>query len=147
MYGSGGVGGNRLVRLKPGVDNVRRVKSANGVMLVCTDTECFVTGRDDTARGTPLFKLRVGDAVLTEIDDRIEETTIMEISEHLGQTVVYTPMLDGGHLFIAGEVVVEGMEFWEKVRWWLRSGRWGTVERRGGFVLHNRKPDGDPLIT
>ncbi len=118
--------------MKQGFDRVRRVRTANGVMVEATDTERFVVDRNDH-NGTTLIRLRVGDTVLTEIDDRVEASKIVEISTYLRSCVVYTPSLDNNHLFVAGQIV------WP---WWKRL--WFRLTHRrkpmGGFVLHNRKP-------
>ncbi|HXG82648.1 MAG TPA: hypothetical protein VNI84_01350 [Pyrinomonadaceae bacterium] len=126
---------NILLKLKEGFDYVRRVRSANNCFIECTDTERFIVSRSDS-EGTPLFRLRVGDAVLTEIDGRIESSRIIEISEYLGKTFVYTPTLSNNRLFIAGEIRRFG--FFEK----LTEKALSFFRRKvagGGFLLHNSK--------
>jgi hypothetical protein len=122
---------NLLRKLRLGMDYVRRVRTANGCEIICTDTEAFIRDRDDE-KGTPLWHLRVGDSVLTEIDDRIEETTIVSISPFLGKMQVFTPVLSGSHLFLAGRL---------KLMWHQRLWNWLTRQKQitGYFVLHNRK--------
>lgn len=132
LWASGEFRPNILTKLKIGFENVRRVRAANGVELVCTDTERFFVSATDI-NGTPLYRLRVGGYIQTEIDGAIEESRIVEISDYLGQTQVYTPTLSNSHLFIAGEIPEASFwqRFFDKI---LRR-----KERKGGFVLHNRK--------
>lgn len=130
-WAAAGLVPNILIKLKEGVGNVRWVRAANGIELVCTDTERFIVDSLDS-KGTPLYQLRVGDPVLTEIDNRIEKSPIAEISAYLGQEMVYTPTLDNNHLFIAGE--------WKQSVWRRVMSR--VLRRKrvmGGFVLHNWK--------
>jgi len=126
-WAAAGLQPNILIKLRESVCNVRRVRTANGCVVVCTDSERFVTDRDDR-NGTMLQFLRVGDSVLTEIDDRIEHSPIIEISAYLGSTMVYTPTLSDNHLFIAGA--------WKPSLWQRLVSR---KRKKGGFVLHNRK--------
>jgi len=133
-WSAAGLQPNTLIKLREAMSSVRRVRSANGCEVICTDTEKFVTDRDDH-KGTALYLLRVGDPVLTEIDDRIEVSRISEISPILGQMHVYTPTLSDNNLFIAG---AWKPGFWQRLR--------SLFTRRktlGGFVLHNQKLDPD----
>lgn len=137
VWAAGGVKNNVLASLRYGFDYVRRVRTANGCEVTCTDTERFTAGRDDE-HGTPLYLLRVGDTVLTEIDGRIEESAITEIGpKSRAKFQVVTPSLTGSHHFIAGHRRPSHLEF----IWSLLTRRnW----KRGGFVLHNNKPLDDP---
>lgn len=134
MWADVGSEPNLLTKLKVSqrVEKVRRVRSANGCEVVCTDGESFMTDRTDY-RGTFLFRLRVGDPVLTKIDGRVVQSKIAEISAYIGEEIVYTPSLSNSKLFIAGE--------W-KPGWWQRLvTRFRTGRKvRGGLVLHNQKP-------
>lgn len=123
---------NVLIKLRRGFAPVREVISANGLYLKCTDTERFVTNVSDHS-GTPLHRLRVGDSILTEIDGKIEKTTIKYISPLLPQEVVYTPSLSHNRLFIAGK---KRYKMWE-----IFLSFFGRKKEKGGFVLHNRKLD------
>ena len=125
---------NILARLKESKkpEKVRRVRSANGCEVVCTDGEAFVTTPFDR-NGTFLFRLRVGDPVLTKVDGRVVQSRITEISPYCGLELVYTPSLGHGHTFIAGEW---RPAWWQKLLARLRTG----TAVRGGFVLHNVKP-------
>jgi len=118
MWASAAMNPNQLGKLRPAMENVRRVRSTNGIEIVCTDTEQFTVNPTDTF-GTQLFKLRVGDSVVTEVDGRIEVSTIAEISEYLGKERVYTPSLSGNRLFIAGK-------------------SFRRTKKKSGFVLHNK---------
>lgn len=139
MWADVGIEPNLLTKLKvsPRVAKVRRVRSANGCEVVCTDGESFMTNRTDY-RGTFLFRLRVGDPVLTKIDGRVVQSKIAEISEYIGEEIVYTPSLSNSKLFIGGEWKPG---WWAKIWSGLRTGR----AVRAGFVLHNRKPGDPPL--
>ena len=131
-WAAAGLQPNILIKLRESMCNVRRVRAANGCEVICTDTERFVTGRDDR-NGTPLHFLRVGDGVLTEIDGCIESSPIIEISPILGQMQVYTPTLSDNHLFIAGTCKPGLLQ---RIKRLFRGRR-----KIGGFVLHNRKID------
>jgi hypothetical protein len=124
---------NFLLGVKTGVSRVRPVRSANGVEIYCTDSEKFIVDFTDF-NGTPLYRLRVGDRIMTEIDDRQEPSTIAEIGPYLsGLYTVYTPNLSNSHLWVAGTL---------KVSWWRRllAKLLGKKPARGGFILHNEKP-------
>ena len=123
---------NLLVKLKPGRSRVRLVRAANGVELICTDTESFIVSRKDW-HGLPLHRLRVGDPVVTEIDGRIEDTTIEFIGPLMGWRQVFTPSLSNNHLFIAGRL---NLTRWQRFMDWIYRRR----RTKGGFVLHNAKP-------
>jgi hypothetical protein len=129
-WSDGGVNGNVLVKLRQGFAPVRRVSSANGCYIRCTDTERFVTD-DGDLYGTPLTALRVGDTVMTEVDGKKERSQIVEISPHLERTHVYTPKLSNSHYFIAGEQAP--FTGWRKILGFL------SRRTRRGFILHNRK--------
>lgn len=132
LWAAGSIEPNYLVDLKPGVEWVRLVRAANGVWIECTDTEAFVVSGSDFS-GTPLYRMRVGDPVMTEIDDRWESSTIVEISSYRRQDVVYTPSLSNSHLFVAGRL--EQTRWQRFLNWIFRRRR-----QRGGFLLHNVKP-------
>lgn len=122
---------NLLVKLREGFEQVRLVRSALGIEVICTDTEAFMVDHTDY-RGTALRNLRVGDVVFVEIDDRIVKDTLAYISPYLGQQSVFTPTLSDNHLFIAGEM---------RLNWWQKT--WNKLllgrEVKGGFLLHNQK--------
>lgn len=122
-WAAGSLKPNLLLKLRSSMCEVRKVTTANGCEIICTDTERFMVDSRDY-RGTPLYMLRVGDAVLTEVDDRIVLSKITEITPYLGKRLVYTPSLSDSHLFIAGAI---------RQKWWKR-------QVSGGFVLHNAKP-------
>lgn len=131
---------NILVRIKTGVGYTRIVRSRNGCEIECTDTERFVVSPDDSD-GTPLFSLRTGDSVLTEINGRIEPSEIVLISSHSSEKKrVYTPSLSGSKIFIGGTIAKDAL-FW---KWLLRRIQFWRKETNktysGGFVLHNLKP-------
>ena len=129
---------NLLIKLNQSFDYVRGVTAANGCYIECTDTERFVIDANDE-NGTMLKWLRVGDAVLTEIDGRIESSKIAEITAYLGKVQVYTPELSHDRLFIGG--------YLKHRRWYQRllTKLTGSARKRGGFVLHNRKNDGGDI--
>jgi len=133
MWASDGLQPNVLLKLKRSLAKVqvRRVRSANGCEVICTDGESFVTDPSNIGKGTFLSHLRVGDSVLTKIDGRIEQSTISEISSHLGQEWVYTPSLSNTHIFFGG--YASKATGFEKVKNMFRSGK-------RQFVLHNAKP-------
>lgn len=123
---------NLLIKIKYGIEFTRKVLSANGCFVECTDTERFVCDRNDT-EGTPLYRLKIGDSVLTEIDGRIEPSKIVSISAFSEKKVpVYTPVLSRNRFFIAGEYRQTIFE---------RLFNYFIKKRKvaGGFVLHNRK--------
>lgn len=130
---------NTLIKLRPGVDNVRRVRTSQGVEVVCTDTESFMVNNTDY-KGTMLTHLRVGDAVFVEIDDRVIQDKIVEISPYLRKDQVFTPTLSDNRLFIAGEL---------KLNWWQRFLNRIVLKRQvmGGIVLHNNKQYIEPDVT
>ena len=134
LWASGGVRPNLLVNLKEGVSDVRTVVSENGCEITCTDTERFITSETDM-KGTPLCFLRVGDLVMTEVDDRLELSRIKSISGYKGVTKVYTPTLSDGHLFVAGQWKCPSL----LQRVLMKFARRGKVQ--GGFILHNAKID------
>lgn len=134
LWAGGHLKENILIHLKPGFASVRRVRSANGCEVYCTDTERFIVFEGDE-KGMPLMRLRVGDPVLTEIDGFYQQSTISEISGLLPSRRVLTPTLSDNHLFIAGRIRFTGLQ---KVWHWLKR----IALRRGfagGFVLHNAK--------
>lgn len=132
-WASGAVANNLLASLRYGFDYVRTVRTENGCEVTCTDTECFTAGRSDE-HGTPLYRLRVGDVVLTDVDGRIEYARITEIGPRSRvKHQVVTPSLTGSHHFIAG-----------KRRPTMLERIWSVLTlgpfKKGGFVLHNNKP-------
>lgn len=132
LWAAAGLRPNALVKLRPGISRVRWVVAKNGVWLRATDTERFTVAPNDFD-GTPLYRLRVGDPIMTEIDDRIEQSTIKWISPYLPEETVFTPSLTTNNLFIAGFM---------RLSWWKRL--WNRIAHRrqvkGGFILHNAKP-------
>ncbi len=118
---------NILIRLKKSAkpEKVRRLRTANGIEVICTDGEAFMVDRTDY-KGTFLFRLRVGGSILTKIDGKIESSKIVEISDYLGEEFVYTPTLSKTHIFIAGQ--------WKR-KWWQVWKR----KRIGGTAAHNAK--------
>lgn len=110
MLASGGFRPNVLVKMREGKSKVRSVHTANGCRIICTDTEAFMVNPLD-GTGAPLHRLRVGDTIYTYIDRRIEETTISDISGYLpDKRKVYTPSLDGNHIFIANGLLAHNMK-------------------------------------
>ncbi len=133
LWASGEFKPNLVTKLKMSFQPVRRVRAANGCEVVCTDTERFVRDRSDH-NGTDLFRLRIGDEVLTEINGKIETSKLLEISAFLPKKeFVFTPTLSQNRLFIAGEIKAK-YSWWEFFKFML----WGK-RKVGGFVLHNRK--------
>lgn len=128
---------NILGRLKIGFDFVRLVRAENGVEIECTDSERFVCDNSDS-NGTPLKHLRVGDFVLTEVDDRIERVRLTSISPYLGKKRVYTPTLSNNRLFVGGKIAETKGLFSTVKKIWRRITR--ASARKGGFILHNNKP-------
>lgn len=119
---------NILIRLKKSAkpEKVRRLRTANGIEVICTDGEAFMVDRTDY-KGTFLFRLREGGSILTKIDGKIASSKIVEISDYLGEEFVYTPTLSKTHIFIAGEWKRKWWQFWKK-------------KRIGGTAAHNAKP-------
>ena len=134
LWASAALKPNVLGKLIPGTELVRRVRTANGVQILCTDTEKFMPDALDP-EGTRLASLREGDLVMTEVDGRQEASEIVEISSYIGRVMVYTPTLTGNRLFIAGEIV---QTRWQKF--------WAAITRQrpkqGGFILHNKEETG-----
>lgn len=126
-------GSNMVLALRTGTDNIRRVRSGNGIELYCTDTESFIVNENDV-KGVPLCILRKGDAILTEVDGKIELSYIAEISAYSGQDTVYTPVLSQSHIFLAGKL---------KLVWW-KAWFYQLIGKRlqGGIFLHNSKSFG-----
>jgi len=135
FWASGGLHPNVLLKLKPGHEYVRRVRAANGVEILCTDTEKFTVDEMDH-EGTRLAELRIGDVVVTEVNGVIERSPIVEISWRLGKMAVYSPTLNGTRQFIAGQI--------RETRWGRLWARVTGRTRVGGFVLHNKEDNGDP---
>lgn len=135
LLSDGGVNGNILVKTRVSRSRVRWVRAANGVELACTDSERFVTHRSDID-GRMLSELRVGDTVLTEVDGRIEESELVEITSLQEWATVYTPSLSNNHYFIAGMIRTK-KGVWQWLKRHLRIGK--PEPESGGFVLHNNK--------
>lgn len=131
-WSDGSLSGNILTKLRPGREFIRRVRTANGVVIYCTDGESFMIGDGDYDVRF-LSQLRVGDSVVTEIDGIFEMSELVEISPNLYREYVYTPSLSNSHLFIAGQI---------EVTRWKRFVNWvlGRKPRTGGFCCHNLKP-------
>jgi hypothetical protein len=128
---------NLLIKLIHGREFTRQVLAENGVYAEVTDTERFICDRND-AEGTPLYRLREGDSVLTEIDGSVESSRIVYISPLSGEKQnVYTPVLSGNRLFIGGEIRLKRYQkIWRAI--WKKRGR------RGGFLFHNLKQPLEP---
>lgn len=110
MLASGGFRPNVLIKMREGKNKVRSVHTANGCRIVCTDTEAFMVNPLDET-GVPLHRLRIGDTIYTYIDRRIEQTTISDISEYFpDKRKVYTPSLDGNHIFIANGLLAHNLK-------------------------------------
>lgn len=125
---------NLLCKLRPGIDYVRFVLAENGVWVLCTDSERFVVDESD-CDGTPLWRLRVGDFVITEKNGLVERSKIIVISPHLEKQEVFTPTLSNSKIFIAGQIK-------EKFLRRILRKITGKPAPRGGFYLHNNKnPD------
>lgn len=131
-WADGSLSGNILTKLRPGREFIRRVRTANGILLHCTDSESFMIG-DGDYDVRHLSQLREGDSIVTEIDGRFEMSEIVEISSNLFRAYVYTPSLSNSNLFIAGQLQ---LGFWER----LLNRILGRKARKGGCVLHNLKP-------
>lgn len=131
-WADGSLSGNILTKLRPGREFIRRVRTANGVVIHCTDSESFMIGDGDYDHRF-LSQLRVGDTVITEIDGVFEPSELVEISPNLYREYVYTPSLSNSHLFIAGQVELTR---WERFVNWIM----GRKPRTGGICCHNSKP-------
>lgn len=141
-WDSAGLHPNPVLKIKPGYDFVRTVISANGIKIRCTDTERFVVSPTDF-NGKPLSTIRVGDPVMTEIDGRIEASTMAYIGPlETSMTWVYTPSLANSHLFIAG-AYENPRSYWTRLWHSWRERLFGIPQPQssGGFILHNRKYD------
>jgi hypothetical protein len=110
----------------------RLVVTKNGLWKRCSNSHRFRASATDET-GTPLFMLRLGDCVMTNLDGRDELSPIAFIGELEDTEILYWPHLESGHYYIAGEWKANWRQ---KILIRLRL----MKPKSGGIYAHNDKP-------
>lgn len=138
---TGGLDNSQILDIKPGVDDVYQIETANGCIERCTKTQVIIRSPIDTT-GCRLELLRIGDKVLTIKNGLPEVSEITRIFLFKRNQKVITLTLSARPLFVAGENAPEALlkKVWKRLKKLLRFSEEIEVS---GIVNHNRKYEPD----
>lgn len=130
---------NTVIDVVSGFARTRVVRTKNGIEKECTNDHRFKVSVWDTT-GVPLYQLKVGDKVFTDLDGKDELSEIVYISPlSYDKKAVYTPRLQGGCYYKAG---TWKPNFWQKIL--IKLGL--MKPKKGEIYAHNQKPSGEILV-
>lgn len=125
---------NTVIDVVSGFARTRTVRTKNGIEKECTNDHRFKVSVWDIS-GVPLYQLKIGDKVYTDLDGKPEFSELVFISElSQDKKAVYTPRLSGGCYYKAG---TWKPKFWQKIL--IKLGL--MKPKKGKIFAHNRKPN------